>query len=305
MVLQFFALTSLLFSSPQTALQASPGFDQKIAWKFLTDQCDLGPRFTGMPGHLKCRDLILAEAKKQCDSVELQPFTWKWSKTSKRLEMFNILGYQNWEKAKTRLLLIAHWDTRPSADEEAKESNRNKPILGANDGASGVAVLMELMRHTKTAPADLGICYLFVDGEDLGPGLDEMFLGATYYAKNLKGIKPDYGILLDMIGDKDLRVPIEPNSYNKARNVTLALYRHAAEIGLGKTFPMEMGPEILDDHLPINDAKIPTIDLIDFDYPSWHTLADTPDKCSPESLGKVGKLLYSWTQKSPVWSPKR
>lgn len=305
MVLQFFALTSILLSAPQNSPQVTQGFDQKIAWKYLTDQCALGPRVTGMPGHLKCRDMILEEAKKQCDSAEIQPFSWTWSKTGKKLSMYNVIGYQNWEKAKTRLLLIAHWDTRPSADEEANEADRKKPIPGANDGASGVAVLLELMRHTKTAPSDLGICYLFVDGEDLGPGLDEMFLGARHYAKNIKGVKPDYGILLDMIGDKDLKIPVEPNSYNKARNVTLALYRHAAEIGLAKTFPMEMGPEILDDHLSINDAGIPTIDFIDFDYPSWHTLADTPDKCSAESLGKVGKLLYSWTRKSPVWSPKR
>lgn len=307
MVLQYFALATLVVGPIQGSAPATTatGFDQKIAWKYLNDQCDLGPRFSGMPGHLKCRDMILAEAKKQCDKAELQPFNWKWSKNNQSLPMYNIIGYQNWEKAKTRLLLIAHWDTRPSADEEAIEANRKKPILGANDGASGVAVLLELMRHTKTAPSDLGICYLFVDGEDLGPSLDEMFLGARHYSKNIKGPKPDYGILLDMIGDKDLKVPVEPNSYNKARSVTLAIYRHAKEIGLEKTFPMEYGPEILDDHLAINDADIPTIDLIDFDYDFWHTLKDTPDKCSADSLGKVGKLLYTWTNQTTVWSPKR
>ena len=126
--------------------------------------------------------------------------------------MWNVIGYQNWEKAKTRVLLIAHWDTRPTADMEDTPDRQMRPIIGASDGASGVAVLLELMRVLKGANPDLGIQYLFVDGEDLGPGLDEMFLGAEHYAKNLPLHKPQYGILLDMVGDKDLRITMEPNS---------------------------------------------------------------------------------------------
>jgi Zn-dependent M28 family amino/carboxypeptidase len=217
--------------------------------------------------------------------------------------MWNVVGEQNWKNAKVRVVLLAHWDTRPTADMEPEPADRRKPIIGANDGASGVAVLLELMRVMKGRNPDLGIQYLFVDGEDLGPDLDEMFLGARHYVKNLPSPRPQYGILLDMIGDKDLTVPIEYNSYVAARSVVNALYRHAATVDLKAAFPNVVGQAIDDDHLSLIAAGIPTVDLIDFTYPSWHTLQDTPDKCSPESLGKVGKLLETFLTKSPPFNP--
>jgi hypothetical protein len=301
------ALTTIalafLFAQPEPkALQNK--FDQSIAWSWLTKQCDFGPRVPNTAGHVKCRDMIFEETKRQCDTAELQPFSHIWSTDNSKRKMWNIIGYQNWENATTRIVLLTHWDTRPTANEEPKEADRKKPITGANDGASGTAVLLELMRNTKSVPKSLGICYLFVDGEDLGPGLDEMFLGADYFAKNQPTKKPNYGILLDMIGDKDLKIPVEPNSYRMAKDVTLALFRHAKSIGMEKTFDMNMGPEILDDHLTMNEHGIPTVDFIDFDYEPWHTLRDTPDKCSAESLGKVGKFLQSWLYQPEPWKPK-
>jgi glutaminyl-peptide cyclotransferase len=275
-------------------------FDQKRAWEYLTKQVDFGPRAPGSEGHLKCRDYLKAELEKTCENVRLQPFTHRWSKTRNPVQMWNILGEMNYQKAKTRVVLLAHWDTRPSADMEAEESKRGLPILGANDGASGVAVLLELMNALKgRLPADVGILVFLTDGEDLGPSLDEMFLGATHFAKNLPTPKPDYGILLDMIGDKDLRVPMERNSYFYARPLMNAIYAHAKSVGLEKTFPNEMGQWISDDHIPLNEAGLRTIDLIDFTYEPWHTLNDTVDKCAPESLFKVGKLLETWMLKSP------
>lgn len=218
--------------------------------------------------------------------------------------MDNIVGEINWKDAAVRAVLVAHWDTRPSAEEDLDPRNHDKPIPGANDGASGVAVLLELARVLKAHPVDkhLGIRIVLVDGEDLGPGLDEMLLGAAAYAKT-PAPRGDYGILLDMIGDKDLQVPMEPNSLAKAPAITKALYAHAQTVGLASTFPSTLGPEIIDDHFPLNDGGLPTVDLIDFTYPDWHTLQDTPDKCSAESLGKVGRLLETWLRKSPVWKP--
>lgn len=279
-------------------------FDQSVAWTWLKKQCDLGPRVPNTSPHVKCRDMIFEEVKKNCDKTELQAFTHTWSKDNSKRNMWNVVGFQNWENAKTRVVLLTHWDTRPTADQESNEKDQKKPITGANDGASGTAVLLEMMRHTKDVPKSLGICYLFVDGEDLGPGLDEMFLGAVHFAKNQPKPKPDYGILLDMIGDADLKIPVEPNSYKKAQSLTMALYRHAKTVGLEKTFPMEMQTEIYDDHLALNDAGIPTVDFIDFDYEPWHTLRDTPDKCSAESLGKVGKFIETWLYKPEPWKPK-
>lgn len=280
-------------------------FDEAKSFGWLEKQVAFGPRVPGTKGHLACRDAILAETKLYCDDAALDGLTHSWSRGGK-VEMWNIVGSQNWKNAATRVVLLAHWDTRPTAEQDPSPTRRSQPIAGANDGASGVAVLLELMRHTKTSiPKDLGILYLFTDGEDLGPGLDEMFLGAKAFSARLKAPKPDYGILLDMIGDKDLVVPMEPNSYRMAKGPMLALYGHAEKIGLGKTFPRRMGDEILDDHLSLNDAGIPTLDLIDFDYAPWHTSADTVDKCFPASLGKVGTLLLSFLSQSKAYTPKR
>jgi glutaminyl-peptide cyclotransferase len=238
--------------------------------------------------------------KKSCTNVRLQEFTHKWSKTGKDVKMWNIIGEQNWEKAKVRVLLMAHWDTRPYANEDPNPENREKPILGANDGASGVAVLLELMRVLKERNSDVGIMYLMTDGEDLGPGIDEMFLGAEHFAKNLPNPKPEYGILLDMVGSKNAVIAIESNSYYYAKPLVQGFYRHAQSMGFGKTFPNRFGQAISDDHLALNAAGIPTMDLIDFEnLKHWHTVTDTPENCSAESLGIVGSALEMWLLKKP------
>jgi len=216
--------------------------------------------------------------------------------------MWNIIGEQNWKDAAIRVVLLAHWDTRPEAEMERESENKRKPIPGANDGASGVAVLLELARVLKgELPATVGVQFVMTDGEDLGPGLNEMFLGADAYAKDLPNHpRPTYGILLDMVGKKDLVVSMELNSIKYARSLVYALCKHATQVGLGETFPMDFGQTISDDHLALNRAGLRTVDLIDFHYLEyWHTLQDTPDKCSADSLGKVGKLLQTWLQKDP------
>lgn len=286
------------------ASQEVKTFDQAKAWNAFNKQLEFGVRVPGTSGHLKCRDWLLEQVKENCENARLQPFSHAWSVNRQKVSMWNVIGEQNWSKAKVRVLLLAHWDTRPYADQEYDETKASKPIAGANDGASGVAVLLELMRVMKDRlPEDVGVMYLFTDGEDLGPQLDEMFIGAKAFAREMPKPKPTYGILLDMIGDKNLEVPMEPNSYAYAPGLMKALYAHAASVGLGKTFPMKRGPYIEDDHIPLNQAGLPVIDLIDFDYPSWHTLEDTADKCSADSLGKVGKLLETWLVKRPAYSP--
>lgn len=274
-------------------------FDQKLGWAHLLKQVEFGPRYAGVAGHIACRDWLKLQFEETCENVRLQPFAHKWSQTGKPAQMWNIIAEQNWENAKVRVLLLAHWDTRPYANEDPNPANLKKPILGANDGASGVAVLLELARALKGRLGDVGVMFLLTDGEDLGPGLNEMFLGARHFAANLPRPKPNYGILLDMVGDKDLRIPMEQNSYSHAERLMRTFYGHARSIGLDKTFPYVIGDMISDDHLPLIAAGIPTIDLIDFDYPYWHTLADTPDKCSPESLGKVGRAVETWLLKKP------
>lgn len=285
-----FACAQAAASPPQTP---SLLFDQEKAWKHLIAQCDLGPRPPGSEAHKKCRDFIFAEAKKHTDKVSLQEFTHKWSRTGQSLTMWNVVAEMDFGRPKT-VLLLAHWDTRPSAELDPHPAKRNQPIIGANDGASGVAVLLELMRVFKQNPPPVNVKFLFTDGEDLGPELNEMFLGAKHFASKANARDYWYGILIDMIGDKDLRIPKEPNSVYYARRLVDRFYRYAHEIGLGSTFPMTTQMPIEDDHIPLNLAGIPTMNLIDFDFEWWHTTHDTPDKCSADSLGKVGKAIESF-----------
>lgn len=233
--------------------------------------------------------------RKNTQNVRLQEFAHKWSKTGKEVKMWNIIGEQNWGKGKKNIVLLAHWDSRPYANEDPNPANRSKPVLGANDGASGVAVLLELMRVMKDRNPDLGILYLMTDGEDLGPETDEMFLGAVHFAKNLPTPKPDYGILLDMVGSKNARIAIEMNGFASMPERVRAFYRAAQLGGFGRTFPNEYGQNISDDHLALIGAGIPTMDLIDFEnLGNWHTITDTPENSSADSLGQVGKAVESW-----------
>jgi hypothetical protein len=282
------------------ATQEHPHFLADRAWTDLVKQVAFGPRVPGTEAQIKCRDWLIENLKKSCDTVETQPFSHVWSKSGQNLHMWNILGYQNWAKAKTRVVLIAHWDSRAEADQEKDPVRAAQPIPAANDGASAVAILTELARVMKGANPDIGVLYMLTDGEDLGPGEDEMYLGAIEFGRHLPQPAANYGILLDMLGKKHLRVPMEPNSVKIDQKLEISLYHLASELGLGETFPSEQGPWIDDDHLPITKAGLKTIDLIDFDYaPYWHTLNDTVDKCSPDSLGKVGKLLQAWLMLRP------
>ena len=190
------------------------------------------------------------------------------------------------------VLLAAHWDTRPIADHDPKPENRETPILGANDGASGVAVLLELARVFKTHPPPRRVVIVLFDGEDYGKTADDMFIGSRFFARNLGKWKPDYGILLDMVGDKNLTLPIEANSWNANRAFTAAIWNRAAALGLAP-FQQRLGPAIMDDHVPLIKVGIPMVDIIDFDYPYWHTIEDTVDKCSPKSLEVVATLVIS------------
>ena len=268
-------------------------------------QVAFGPRVPNTPAHDSCEKYILAETSKYCDDVHEQVFTHVWSRTHQNLKMQNIIGTQNWKNSSVRVVLVTHWDSRPEADHDPDVANQLKPIPAADDGASGVAVMLELMRVLKRNNPTVGVMYFFTDGEDLGPGEDEMYLGSIVFAKGLPTMNPHptYGILLDMIGDKDLSIPMEVNSVKAAPDLMNAFYNNAKKVGVGDAFPMTQGYEMDDDHLPLIAYGLPTIDLIDFDYPYWHTINDTPDKCSPESLGKVGKALETWFTLSTPWRP--
>ncbi len=269
------------------AASAMPSFDQARAFRELEKQCAFGPRVPGTAAHARCADWLVAQLKPLASGVTRQRFVAEVG--GKRLPLTNIIATFN-PKGTERVLFCAHWDSRPTADEDSDPKKRSLPILGANDGASGVAVLLEVARALRAHPPRQQVTLVFFDGEDYGPGMEDMFLGSKHFAAHLTGARPDWAVLLDMVGDKDLRVPQEAYSRERAREVVTRVWEAAARAG-STAFVPERGPRVLDDHLPLLDRGVPCIDVIDFTYPYWHTQADTPDKCSPESLGQVGRAL--------------
>ena len=289
-------LSVYTYAEPDTASSSSRSaeatvndatFNAKRAFAYLEKQCEFGPRVPGTTAHQETQVYLVTELEKYADEVALQPFEFRHQ--NRTVQMNNILAHFG-ENLGANILLAAHWDTRPFADRDPNPANRNTPILGANDGASGVAVLLEVARVLKSKPPPIEVIIVLFDGEDYGRTVSTMFLGSTHFAQNMGGGKADFGILLDMVGDRTLELPMEGYSWNAARDLTEAIWRRAEELSL-PAFQRRLGPAIMDDHLPLIQAGIPTINIIDFDYPYWHTVEDTPDKCSAESLEIVGRLV--------------
>jgi glutaminyl-peptide cyclotransferase len=278
-----------------TPLYGQINFSGEKAFDYLIMQTDLGPRNPGSKGHVSCLELLTNELKKSGAKVQLQPFMHYDSHEGKTLNMTNIIGSFQIDKM-SRIILCAHWDTRPMADRDTPE-NENKPIIGANDGASGVAVLLEIARQISINPPPVGIDIVFFDGEDYGKEgeLENYCLGSRYFVANNKSYFPKYAILLDMIGDAQLEVPIEGYSKQYLPELVEQVWTVAANLGYSQFIP-EVRHYVFDDHVILNSGGIPAIDIIDFGYPDqshryWHTLEDTVDKCSPQSLKVIGDVL--------------
>lgn len=270
--------------------KAVPEFNADRAFQLLVMQTDLGPRVPGSAAWQQFQSL----AKGFFDSLgvdyETQPFTYPDYLRGDTVDLVNWIVHINPGKS-NRILLAAHYDSRPRADYDPDTTLRSEPIPGANDGASGTAVLMHLCELMAASPPDAGVDLIFFDGEDYGPPgrSDQYLLGSTHYASNHKD-DYDFGIVIDMIGDSDLDIYREVFSDRYVKNVNDLVWSTAARLGI-PAFIDSLKYEVIDDHLPLISGGIPTIDVIDFDYPYWHTHADTPDKCSPASLAAVGRVL--------------
>jgi len=272
-----------------------PPFNGDSAFVFLKEQCDIGPRFPGSPGHKVLQRYIVDRLREYGANVSIQPFSSVLS-TGDTLNLINLIANYN-TKCRRRVLIGAHYDTRPRADRDPDPENREKPILGANDGASGVAVLLEMARIFSRTEPPLGVDLLFIDGEDYGleGNTQDYLLGSKYFVMNRKGYSPIAVIIVDMIGDADLKIKVEGFSRAASAELVDEIFKTAESLGIN-SFSREEGFSIIDDHLPFIQVGINAVDLIDFDYPYWHTLEDTPDKCSPASLEAVGTVLihYIW-----------
>jgi len=267
-----------------------PEFDKNNAYKFLTEQCDLGFRYPGTEEIELCRKYIISHLEPSASSINEQKFTAEIDTTT--YEGINIIA-NFYPEMSRRILLGAHFDTRQWADKDSIMTNHAKPVLGANDGASGVAVLLEIARIiSQKQPSQFGVDMVFFDLEDAGSygKLETWCSGSTYFVKNFSGQKPEKIIIVDMIGDADLNIFMEIYSYRSSPNLVNEVWSLAKKLEFPE-FIQKTKYRIEDDHLPFIKAGFNAIDIIDFDYPYWHTVHDTPDKCSPESLFKVGKLL--------------
>jgi len=281
-----------------------PTFSGTRAFADLEKQVSLGPRAPGSPGHSQCLNYLVASLRSLADTVWTQEFVSP-GYNNEALRLTNVVAsFDPGEKA--RILLCAHWDTRPRADNDPDPANQSKPILGANDGASGVAVLLELARLMNSTPPSIGIDLVLFDGEDYGYEGDtpRYLLGSRYFATNTTFEQvPRFAILLDMVGDANLEIFKEQHSVQYAGDIVNLIWNTARQLGYYQ-FVDEVGESITDDHLPLNEAGIKTVDLIDFDYPDhtnryWHTLDDVPANCSGEGLEAVGTVLTHllYTQK--------
>jgi len=299
------------FSGPKTA------FNAEAAMGYIKTQLDFGPRMPGSAGARKTGDWIVAEMKKRADSVIVQSWTHVTAQGD-TLPLRNVFARFN-PKATQRVLYVTHWDTRPKADEDFNMGNKQLPIPGANDGASGVALFMALGDVFKKTPPSMGVDLLFVDGEDWG-SFDfysdtathpDVLIGSTYFANHLPepNYKPIFGVLWDMIGDADLQIYQEDNSLNDAPEVVARVWQTAADLGYGDYFIAERyGLPITDDHVPLNrQAHLRVVDVIDIHYgkltgsgptagvnPNYHhTMQDTIDKVSAKSLQIVGDVAVT------------
>jgi len=290
-----------------------PSFNADSAYAFTKAQCDFGPRDMNSRGHDLCGEWIVSKFKEYGCKVTTQTATLAGYDGTK-LRSRNIMASINPE-ATTRILLCAHWDSRPWADNDPDSVNWRKPILAANDAASGVAVMLELARiigkskDEKAFNKQLGIDFVCFDAEDWGTpqwadvadNADSWALGAQYWSKNLpQGYEARYGILLDMVGGVGAKFYREGMSMQYAPEIVKKVWRAAREVGFGSYFPKEDGGVITDDHVPVNQfAKIPTIDIIPYYAdcqqssfgPTWHTLADNMENIDKNTLKAVGQTL--------------
>lgn len=287
-----------------------PDFNADSAYAFTQAQCDFGPRDMNSKGHEECGAWIVAKFKGYGCKVTTQEADLK-GYDGTTLKSTNIMAQYN-PGATTRILLCAHWDSRPWADNDPDSANWHKPILAANDAASGVAVMLEIARllQKNALPSGFGVDFVCFDAEDWGTPQweanqdasgDSWALGAQHFAVNLpQGYEARYGILLDMVGGMNAKFYKEGISNQYAPEIVKKVWRAARQAGFGSYFPKQEGGMITDDHIPLNQkAGIPTIDIIPY-YPdcqqssfgpTWHTLADNMDNIDRNTLKAVGQTV--------------
>ena len=288
-------------SAPQSLRRpaSGPAFDGEAALNYVRAQVAFGPRVPGSVAASRAGDWLVAQMRERADTVIVQTWTHR-TESGALVPMRNIFSQIRPALAE-RVLYVAHWDTRPVSDHEYERELRDRPGDGANDGASGVAMLIALADALGHAPPTVGVDILFVDGEDygtFGPDVD-VVIGSRYFAAHvpIPSYRPAFGVVWDMIGDRDLRVMHERHSLRGAPEVVERVWAEAAALGYARHFVATPGYQVMDDHVPLLEIGWRVIDVIDLDYQYHHTTADTIDKVSAESLRIVGEVALALVRK--------
>ena len=286
-----------------TQQAAVPQFSADSAYAYVKAQCDFGPRVPGTDAHKRCAAYLEQALRATCDSVMVQHGNVT-TFDGKNLNISNVIGVVN-PSAEQRILLMAHWDCRPWADQDSDASKHHEPVMGANDGASGVGVLLELARMMKAQRPNVGIDIVLVDAEDWGDtdsdNEDSWALGTQYWCRNphYGNAKPIFGVVVDMVGASGAKFSKEYFSMQYGSSFVDLVWTAAAEAGYGNFFVANGGGAVTDDHVSVNKiAGIPCIDIIDMRtdsktgfYDGWHTTHDTFDRIDPATLKAVGQTL--------------
>ena len=264
-----------------------PAFSGEAAYQHVLAQTNIGPRATGSEAGWQTGDYIIAQLKQPGWVLETQEFDYQGVKAR------NIIGKQG---SGPVTIIGAHYDTRRQADNDPDPAKHTQPVMGANDGASGVAVLLEMARTLDVPETGREVWLTFFDAEDNGR-LDgwDWIAGSTYLAQHLT-VTPTAMILLDMIGDADQQLYWDRNS---SPQLNEGIWQTAAQLGFAQQFIPQYKWTMVDDHLPFAQRGIPAVDLIDFDYPQWHTTQDTADRVSPQSLERIGRTISTWLEQNP------
>jgi glutaminyl-peptide cyclotransferase len=268
-------------------------FDGQAVFHYIETQIGYGPRIPGTEAHRRMGQWLDSLLRSRADTLVLQ--SWKHVTTrGDTLPLTNFIARFN-PASEKRILLLAHWDSRPSAD-SPQSPDPSKPVLGANDGGSGVALLLGVADVLHRSPPTVGVDLLFVDGEDYGDFTktpNDVLIGSRYYGAHQIGAKPLYAVLFDLIADKDLQIYQEGNSLIGAPEVVELVWDTAKDLGYAGYFISTPRHTLIDDHLELQKAGIRAIDVVDFDYPAWHTPFDTIDKVTPASLQVVGDVALA------------
>lgn len=279
---------------PAPVPRLADAFDRERAWSDLVELCSLGPRAHGTTGYRACQDLLRRRLREAGATVRETTFEHQGVRDTAPTVFTNISGRFGPPEGEW-ILLGTHYDTRLWADEDPDPRRRAEPIQGANDGGSGVAVFLEVARVLSEHPPALGVEIVFFDGEDYGPrGSPDYFLGSRHLARTWEthhgASRPLYAIVLDMVGDADLRFHRDARAQREHAWLNDHLWAAARRLGHGEHVT-ERTLGVTDDHTALQDMGIPATLLIDFEFPAWHTAADTLELCSPDSLAVTGRIV--------------